>query len=81
MTHDLDEMLLHGMDNGADADIACPHSTWMGEDLTHCPGVGEWKCLLQKYGYASDQYGIDSVDYRACNAPDHAKCAIYLEHA
>ena len=54
------EILLH--DNPKKADLSCEHAQWMGEDLNHCPGVGEWKCMLQKYGYASDQYGIDSID-------------------
>jgi hypothetical protein len=71
------EILIHGMDNPHSADLSCPHSEWMGEDLAHCPGIGEWKCKLQEYWYASDQYGIDSMDYRACNIKEHNQCEVY----
>ena len=68
------EILLHGATNPGNADLFCPYIEWMGEDLGHCPGVGEWKCKLQRYEYASDQYGVDSVDYRACAWADHTTC-------
>jgi len=71
------EILIHGIDNPRNADLSCPHNEWMGEDLNHCLGIGEWKCILQKYGYASDQYGIDSIDYRACNIKNFSECDFY----
>ncbi|MGV8086477.1 MAG: hypothetical protein ACP5N1_02510 [Candidatus Woesearchaeota archaeon] len=75
------DLLLHGLDNNVSinkSDIFCEYAKWMGEDLNHCPGIGEWKCNLQKYYYASDQYGYDSMDYKACNNNDHTQCKIYL---
>ena len=58
-------------------DGTCPHIEWMGEDLTHCPGVGEYKCKLQKESIG-DQYGISGFDYKPCNASDHKVCPLYL---
>lgn len=71
------EMLLHGSDNPHGADIRCEHSQWMGEDLNHCHGIGEWKCMLKGYAYASDQYGIDSYDYMRCSGKDFNNCETY----
>lgn len=71
------EILLHGLDNPNNASISCPYAEWMGDDLVHVPGVGEWKCKLQKYYYASDQYGIDSSDYGPCMIKDHTACNLY----
>jgi hypothetical protein len=71
------EILLHGSENPHGADLSCEHAEWIGDDLIHCPGIGEWKCRLQEYWYASDQYGIDSKDYRACNSKDHTNCEEY----
>ena len=74
------EILIHGVDNRYGADLSCPFTEWMGEDLVHCPGFGEWKCNLQEYRYAGDQYGLDSKDYRACKVIDHSVCHIYLNN-
>lgn len=61
----------------AGQDGSCPHIEWMGEDLVHCPGVGEWKCQEQKYEYGD--YGSGgNFDYRACNSADYTACPIYL---
>ena len=72
------EILLHAQDNKTNTDLSCPYHTWMGEDLNHCPGIGEWKCKLQEYWYASDQYGLDSKDYRNCNIKNHKDCKLYI---
>lgn len=63
-------------------DASCPHIEWMGEDLGHCPGIGEWKCMLQSYQYGDLLHGggSENTDYRSCNHPDHNKCSVYLEH-
>jgi hypothetical protein len=58
---------------GHNQDGRCKYIEWMGEDLNHCPGIGEWKCKLRGYRYASDQYGIDSYDYLECNCKDDSK--------
>jgi len=71
------EILLHAEDNKEHNDLNCPHHVWMGEDLTHCSGVGEWKCKLQEYYYASDQYGLDSKDYKQCSFKNHSECELY----
>ena len=65
-----------------DQDASCPHIQWMGEDLVHCPGVGEWKCMLQDYQYGDLLYGggSENTDYRSCNHPDHNRCSVYLNH-
>ncbi len=73
--------LLHRADNPSKADLYCPYINWMGEDLNHCPGIGEWKCSLQEYWYASDQYGLDSKDYKNCNVNDYLKCELYIHKA
>src|SRR3989344_441867 len=65
-----------------DQDTNCPQSQWMGEDLNHCPGVGEWKCMLQDYQWGDLLCGggSENTDYRACNHPEHGKRSVYLEH-
>ena len=69
------DRLLHPTSN---QDIHCPHIKWMGEDLVHCPGIGEWKCLLQRFEYG-DQYGVaHNIDYKACNSPSHKSCQYFL---
>ncbi len=58
-------------------DGTCPHIQWMGEDLVHCPGEGEYKCQLQKYEYG--EYGSGgNFDYHPCNATDHTTCPFYI---
>ena len=71
------EILLHVTDNPINADIFCPHSTWMGDDLVHCSGVGESRCALQQYKDFTDQYGGFNVEYHACKEPKHTKCTYY----
>jgi hypothetical protein len=71
------EIILHAQDNKDNSDLNCPFNTWMGYDLIHCPGIGEWKCLLKKYYYASDQYGYDSIDYNFCNVDNYKTCKLY----
>ena len=63
-------------------DVKCPHIQWRGEDLNHCPGVGEWKCMFQDYQYGDLLHGggSENTDYLACNHPNHEKCSVYLEH-
>ena len=62
-------------------DLTCQHIEWMGEDLAHCPGVGEWKCLLQKVTYGDLLYGgcNENTDYEPCNHHNHEECPIYLK--
>lgn len=68
--------LLHPAEKNQD--INCPHIEWMGEDLVHCPGVGEWKCKLRSYDCGGDQYGYSpQIDYRSCNCKDHEACSFY----
>ena len=74
------EILLHGADNPLNADIHCEHAEWKGYDLTHCPGIGEWKCALQGSPQAGDQYGVDHFDYISCAVADHNRCEIYKKH-
>jgi hypothetical protein len=69
------ERLFHPVPEHQDA--ACPEIKWMGEDLGHCPGIGEHKCLLQ--GYHHGEYD-QNQDYHACNNSDHNACAFYLRH-
>ncbi len=66
----------------AHQDSRCPFIEWMGEDLTHCLGVGEWKCKLQEYKYGDLLYGgwDENTDYRACNCSEHRACYIYFSH-
>lgn len=63
-------------------DTTCPDIQWMGEDLVHCPGIGEWKCMLRDYQYGDLLYGggSENTDYRSCDHPNHNKCSVYLEH-
>ena len=60
-------------------DTNCPDIEWMGEDLTHCSGVGEWKCKLQDDSYGDLLYGggSENKDYKPCNCSDHNNCSIY----
>lgn len=73
-TERLIDSFLHPTSN---QDIRCPHIEWMGEDLVHCPGVGEWKCRLQQYKYG-DQYGDSNTDYKVCSSASHKSCQYYL---
>ncbi len=59
-------------------DANCPYIKWLGEDLNHCPGVGEYKCMEQKYEYGEYGYG-GNFDYQPCNSPNHATCPVYLK--
>ncbi|MBU3913302.1 MAG: hypothetical protein KKB21_03070 [Nanoarchaeota archaeon] len=61
-------------------DGTCLHIEWMGEDLVHCPGVGEWKCKLQENNYGDLLYGggSENLDYKPCNHPNHGDCQVYL---
>lgn len=61
-------------------DASCPHIEWMGEDLVHCPEIGEWKCMLQVYTYGDLLHGggSENTDYRPCNHPNHERCSLYL---
>ena len=69
----------HARDN---QDPNCPHIQWRGEDLVHCPGVGELKCMLQKETWGDLLYGggSENTDYLDCNHPEHGKCSVYLKH-
>jgi hypothetical protein len=54
----------------------CPHIEWMGEDLNHCPGVGEYKCRIRTYRYGEyDQ----NMDYCPCVSDNYKTCWAYLE--
>jgi len=69
-------ILLHPA--GKNQDVTCPQIEWMGEDLVHCPGIGEWKCKLQQHDCGGDQYGYSpQIDYRPCNYKDHKMCSLY----
>ena len=70
------EILLHFEELPNNTDLNCPYHTWIGDDLLYS-NAGEWKCHLKKYYYASDQYGLDSVDYSPCNVKDYKKCELY----
>ena len=71
------DKLLHSV--GQNQDGTCPKIEWMGEDLTHCPGIGEWKCKLQEERYGDLLYGggNENLDYKPCNCLDHTKCVVY----
>ena len=59
-------------------DVSCPNIFLEFYDLTHCPGYGgEWKCHQRRHEYASDQYGVDSVEYLPCIFGSHLKCPYY----
>ena len=73
--HHLD-LLFHPVKKTQDG--RCEYISWMGEDLIHCPGIGEWKCLLRKYSFISDQYGMKSGDFLECNCRNHLNCKYYL---
>lgn len=62
-------------------DGSCPRIEWMGEDLGHCPGVGEWKCQLQEFRYGDLLYGggDECKDYKPCNSSNHQSCPHYLK--
>lgn len=62
-------------------DKNCPAIEWMGYDLVHVPGIGEWKCRLQEYQWGDLLYGSGSenTDYRACNNKDHNTCPYFLK--
>jgi len=63
--------IFHPIPKTQDGD--CPHIRWMGEDLIHCPGIGEYKCMLQNYTHGEyDQ----NLDYQACNNTNHQKCLL-----
>lgn len=52
----------------------CPYIEWMGYDLGHCPGVGEYKCKLSTYVHGKyDQ----NFSYDACNSKDYNECFRY----
>ena len=63
----------HHPTKGQDTD--CPKIEWMGEDLNHCPGIGEWKCKLQEDIDPWDH----TKDYKKCNCSDYKKCPVYLK--
>ena len=71
------DAILHPV--GPNQDINCPKIEWMGEDLTHCPGIGEWKCNLQseRYGDVSNGGGYENIDYKPCNCSNYEKCEFY----
>ena len=73
------DKLLHPNPN---VDLNCPVIEWMGEDLTQCPGVGEWKCKLQDYKYGDLLHGggNENTDYYACDCKNHNSCPIYQNH-
>jgi hypothetical protein len=60
----------------------CPHIVWMGEDLTQCPGIGEWKCMLQddSYGDLLCGGGKENLDYKPCNHSNHNECHFYIKN-
>ena len=64
--------LLHPA-KGQDTD--CPNIAWMGYDLCHCPGYGDWKCESQK---VIDKWR-GTTGYNACNCSDYKKCPVYLK--
>ena len=79
---DLDDVLLDMVQKAVHPvppaqDGGCPHIKWLGEDLVHCPGIGEWKCMQQQYEYGEYGYG-GNFDYRECNAANHNTCLVYL---
>jgi len=53
----------------------CPHISWMGYDLGQCPGIGDWKCMIQQV--ACGEFG-ECVDYNNCSNPSHGSCPVYL---
>ncbi len=73
--------LLHPIPPNQDG--TCPHIKWMGEDLVHCPGVGEWKCKIQEDRYGDLLYGggYENLDYKPCSNPNHKRCSFYLDNS
>lgn len=67
--------LVHPVPNEQDG--SCPSIEWIGDDLVHCPGIGEYKCREQKFEDPGEYGGI-SIDYRKCNASDHTTCPFYI---
>ncbi|MBI2662063.1 hypothetical protein HYX11_01245 [Candidatus Woesearchaeota archaeon] len=58
-------------------DANCPQIEWMGEDLVHCPGVGEYKCKAQRFEDLGEYGGI-SIDYMVCKVRDHTTYQFYI---
>ncbi|MCA9478269.1 MAG: hypothetical protein KC535_03930 [Nanoarchaeota archaeon] len=57
-------------------DGRCPFIKWMGEDLMHCPGIGEYKCRISTYNYG--EYN-QNQDYNPCISNKHEECERYVK--
>ena len=57
-------------------DGKCPYISWMGDDLVHCPGMGEWKCKKQEV--SCGEYG-ECTDYNSCSHEDYNSCPVYFD--
>ncbi|MBU0470297.1 MAG: hypothetical protein KKA62_03585 [Nanoarchaeota archaeon] len=74
------DALLHPARNNQD--LNCPEIQWMGTDLIHCPGIGEWKCKLKTeiYGDLLCGGGYENLDYKPCNCSNYQICKVYNKH-
>jgi hypothetical protein len=68
--------LVHKLKKNQDG--RCEYIEWMGYDLNHCPGIGEWKCKLSGH-FEPAEYGGREFDYNECNCRDFNMCERYLK--